>query len=66
MACVRYNISCPQGAVGGECTFEIQCCGDLVGRYTTYTVNQNTLGEVCVETDIDPRPRPCKSRFNIR
>ena len=28
MACVRYNISCPQGAVGGECTFEIQCCSD--------------------------------------
>jgi hypothetical protein len=45
MACNIYILSCPIGAVGDECTFEIDCCG---GQTINYTMQPDNIIEACV------------------
>ena len=46
MACVTYDIICPIGAVGGECTFTINCCD---GTKTSVTIPEEDTQQVCLE-----------------
>jgi len=46
MACVTYDIVCPIGAVGGECTFTINCCD---GTKTSVTIPEEDTQQVCLE-----------------
>ena len=45
MACNIYILSCPIGAVGDECTFEIDCCD---GQLINYTMQPDSIVEACV------------------
>ena len=45
MACNIYILSCPIGAVGDECTFEIDCCS---GQQINYTLLPDSIIEACV------------------
>ena len=45
MACELYILSCPIGAIGDECTFEIDCCG---GQTINYTMQPDNMIEACV------------------
>ena len=45
MACNIYILSCPIGAVGDECTFEIDCCD---GQLINYTMQPDSTIEACV------------------
>lgn len=47
MACELYILSCPIGAIGDECTFEIDCCG---GQTINYTMQPDNMIEACVDT----------------
>ena len=46
MACVTYELICPEGAVGGTCTFVMKCC-DGTDRFT-YTIDEGTTEEACL------------------
>ena len=46
MACEIYILSCPIGAAGDECTFEIDCCG---GQTINYTLQFDSTIEACVD-----------------
>jgi hypothetical protein len=46
MACEIYILSCPIGAVGDECTFEIDCCG---GQTINYILQPDSITEACVD-----------------
>ena len=46
MACVTYDIICPIGAVGGECTFTVNCCD---GTKTSVTIPEEDTQQVCLE-----------------
>lgn len=46
MACEIYILSCPIGAVGDECTFEIDCCG---GQTINYIMQPDNIIEACVD-----------------
>ncbi len=46
MACEIYILSCPIGAIGDECTFEIDCCG---GQTVNYTMQPDSIIEACVD-----------------
>ena len=45
MACEIYILTCPIGAEGDECTFEIDCCG---GQTINYTMLPDSMIEACV------------------
>ncbi len=45
MACNIYILTCPIGAVGDECTFEIDCCD---GQLINYTMQPDSIVEACV------------------
>ena len=45
MACEIYILTCPIGAEGDECTFEIDCCG---GQTINYTMQPDSMIEACV------------------
>jgi len=46
MACNIYILSCPIGAIGDECTFEIDCCN---GQLVNYTLQPDSIVEACVD-----------------
>ena len=46
MACVTYDIICPIGAVGGECTFTVGCCD---GTKQTVTIPEEDTQQVCLD-----------------
>jgi hypothetical protein len=46
MACEIYILSCPIGAIGDECTFEIDCCG---GQTVSYTMQPDSIVDACVD-----------------
>jgi hypothetical protein len=48
MACEIYILSCPIGAVGDECTFEIDCCG---GQTINHTLLPDSIVEACVNDE---------------
>ena len=45
MTCNTYILTCPIGAVGDECTFEIDCCN---GQLVNYTLQPDSTIEACV------------------
>jgi len=55
MDCKESKIICPIGAAGGECTFDILCCGDLEDQYVSYTLNEGDQKQICVQDGgLDP------------
>ena len=55
MACKISILTCPIGASGGQCTFEVLCCGGLEDRYSTYVLNEGDIVEACCQdTDLEP------------
>ena len=48
MACEIYILSCPIGAVGDECTFEIDCCG---GQTINHTLLPDSIVQACVNDE---------------
>ena len=46
MACNIYILSCPIGAIGDECTFEIDCCN---GQLVNYTMVPDSIVDACVD-----------------
>lgn len=44
--CVQYIIECPQGAIGGECTWSINCCD---GTKSSVTIPEEDQQTVCLE-----------------
>jgi len=55
MDCKESKIICPIGATGGECTFDILCCGDLEDQYVSYTLSEGDQKVICVQdSDLEP------------
>ncbi len=55
MNCKESKIICPIGATGGECTFDILCCGDLEDQYSSHTISAGVQKIVCVQdSDLEP------------